>query len=181
LLLGRIIRQQNQLATTTALVLGIAEASLVVPNYGRVPWGERFLQVDVPRLQRANRTTVVMTSNDAMAFIIPSFPATVRFVRIECNFYQPDATTRLLARAHELLSLPDQDYFLLTVADQVQNAISAVAHFEFRIDKGSCMAIRTSLDGPQNSTSPLTFCRLERNLADTAGTNPAVSGGSPAQ
>src|SRR5262249_1944466 len=58
-------------------------------DYGHVPWRSRFVDVAVPALARPE-TTAVLLLDQPMAYVVPSFPAAVRFLQLHPNFASSD-------------------------------------------------------------------------------------------
>jgi hypothetical protein len=164
LLLSKIVSDGRQLLMVALLPFGIMETYLDVPNWGRVAWRDSFLDVAVPKLPAPAKTTVLLTSSDALSFVIPAFPPAVRFVRVQSNFHGPDRNTKLSDKIAEALRPSDLDYYLLTVSDRLQDGGSVAAIYGFEIAKESCGRIRTNFDGPQNGASPIVFCRLRKSM-----------------
>lgn len=163
LLLSKLVSDRRQVISVAILPFAITETTLDVPNWGRVTWGSRFLEVSVPKLPSPSNTTVMMTSGDALSFVIPAFPRSVRFVRAQANFFGPESHTTLTDKVTEALRPVDRDYYLLTVSDRLPDAAGVAGTYGFEIVNESCVRIRTNFDGPQNAASPLMFCHLRRS------------------
>jgi hypothetical protein len=182
LLTARVVTDERQLATMTAVLFAIIASSLRVPITGRAPWDTRILEMVPPALRDPAKTTVVMTSWEPTSYVIPSFPAAVRFVRIESNFFHPDVGTKLAELVRGALGLRDRDYYLLTTPQALPNATGLLDGYGLKLIESAC----TKPDTPFGD--PLAFCRLESAPASpdrvervvfTAAPNPVRLCGGP--
>lgn len=55
-------------------------------SWGRAPWAENYFRITPPKLDDPAHTLVLMAGYGPLAYVIPSFPAQVPFVRIQSNF-----------------------------------------------------------------------------------------------
>lgn len=58
-------------------------------NWTRVPWEEDYFGVNPPVLSDPANSMVIMTGIEPMSYLVPFFPAAVRFIRIESYFTGP--------------------------------------------------------------------------------------------
>jgi hypothetical protein len=81
-------------------VLATLVATTRPPDWGRVPWAERMLALDVPTT--APGTMILLAGYEPLSFTIPAFPRDIPFIRVQSNFVQPlevsNGTTALIAR-----------------------------------------------------------------------------------
>jgi len=108
-----------------------------------------------PAISAPAKTTVVMTSWEPTSYVIPSFPAAVRFVRIESNFFRPDVGTKLAELVRGALSVRDRDYYLLTTSQALPNATGLLGSYGLKLIESTCARPDTPLG------DSLAFCRLE--------------------
>lgn len=162
LLASTIIRERNRL--TYGAVAGFAALGVTMkaPDYGRVSWGKDFLGVKSPQMTVPRNTTVVMTSDHPIAYVIPAFPKEARFVRIESNFFSPERRTKLSEIVAEALRPVDRDYRLLTVYDSVERSASLLAVYELAVVGGSCVPLESKFD------ADIIYCRLRKTSGEDA-------------
>jgi hypothetical protein len=83
--LGRALRPWAAVAVVAALVATTATASWI-----RVPWQDKAVAVSLPPIDRPAETLVLMSGHEPMSFLVPSFPRSMRFLRIDSTFTLPD-------------------------------------------------------------------------------------------
>lgn len=165
-LLSKVVRDRRQLVGPVVIVFAILAVTMRPPDFGRVPFGKRFISVTTPKLPDPGKSTVVMTSGAPMSYVIPSFPPKVRFVRIEGNLYAPEPTPVFAARLRAALLDPGRDYYLLTPPDSVKGSDLSLGIYGFKAVEPSCEPLQSNL------AEKMMFCRLER------GAPPSTSGPS---
>jgi len=116
LLLGMLWRSHAARATLLAATLACVVWLTEPPRHiwTRVPWSGRWLQVEVPPIERPDETTVLMLVDGPSAYVVPFFPEPVRFVRVMSGRFEgyglwdrletfvrdPDTTLLTLLPAH---------------------------------------------------------------------------------
>lgn len=99
-LLGAVIRQpRRRLAVFGALCLLIV--AWAQPAYWpRLPWSDRWIRATIPAVMAQPDILYVMTGHEPYAYLIPYFPSSARFVRIDGNYpLEPDTGLGPLAMA----------------------------------------------------------------------------------
>jgi hypothetical protein len=137
-------------------------ALLVVYRPGfweRVPWrgAATYLDVQAPVLEEPGRSMVLMAGWQPTAFVIPSFPLAVRFVRIQGNFTSPeDAGNQFNSVMRALVAAHDGPLFLLTKDHELDDAARALETYALVLPRAGCAPLPTALD------SRIVFCALRR-------------------
>jgi len=134
----------------------------VVPaDWGRVPWSGGYFGVQPPPLAEPLRTMVLMTGHEPSAYLIPFFPPTVRFLRIQSYFTgptaQPNAFDRQMRRDIDGHEGP---IFVLFRSYEVETTRNALRHFGLALAPQPAMTIQTHFE--TNPLYPLHFCAVER-------------------
>lgn len=138
---------QKAISIVAATVLAVVAVTTKPAHWGRLPhYGERYVEVAVPNLPDLDRATVLLVDDSPLAFVIPSFPATTRFVRVGGNLLGPplaewgmdrEAARRIAAAAGPL-------YALLGNPDSTR-AEAALARHGLLRDTHACVAVLTNL------------------------------------
>lgn len=135
-------------AAIAALALLGAVLLTPIPREDRPAFAERVVTVDVPAIARPDATLVLMTGVEPMAFVIPSFPAQVPFLRIDGYLVGPGAETPMLAGMRERIAAhraAGGDVFWLHVPYERERGQQALAAFGLR--GGQCVAVANNLTG----------------------------------
>jgi hypothetical protein len=59
----------------------------------RMPFAERAVAVDLPPIADPEHSLVLIAGHEPLSFLIPAFPESMRFLRIDSTFTNPDQTT----------------------------------------------------------------------------------------
>ena len=164
-LLGKVLRAQLLVVGVALALFAAIAGTVIAPDWGRLPWGARFLRTSVPPIARPDRSTVIIASSAPLAYLIPSFPPETRFVRIEGNFFLSGATAPMAARLTEATRKrePDGDFYLMTASDSLADSGLPLLAYSLVVVANSC--VQLALDVAEG----VTFCRLERETKPTIG------------
>lgn len=172
ILMSKLVGIGPRLIAACALPFALIAVLLRVPDWGRIPWGGRVVDVAAPKLAAPSRTTVLMASSEPMSYAIAAFPEEVTFVRVESNMFQPGLRNKMADDIRSALARRDREYYLLTMTSSRPRSSSTVAWYDFEVDEPSCKTLKSNLElDPANS---LEFCALRR----TAGTALLQEGGT---
>lgn len=162
---GTPARQAGFLALTCAVLLGFNQPG----NWGRIAFGERFVNTEIPALPHPDRTLVVMTGVTPSAYVLPAFPPDVAFLRIHSYLVHPNhgdiGLNRLMQsriRAH------DGDFYWLVGPNELPTT-ELLPRYGLTADTTSCRPITSNLG------EPLLFCRLSRLPTATTLTQGTLS------
>jgi hypothetical protein len=127
-------------------------------NWGRVAWSDDYFGVPVPELGDPERTLVLMVGQDPTAFVIPEFPKTVRFLRIEGWFTGPSAhPNRLDTLMYRLVQVHAGPIFVLFRANEEElTARDALAAYGLEMQSAECRDLKIAIE--RNLVNPLRFC-----------------------
>jgi hypothetical protein len=140
------ISEQRRLVLVVVCALALA-ISTRPGSWGRVEWGQRFVEVDVPHLTDPSHTMVLVVGYEPSSWVIPSFPAEVPFVRLQGNSHSPDDGDAGLAREARIRVGKHQGIFYVLCAQSEQAlAREVLGRFELVADFDSCNRIRGNLD-----------------------------------
>lgn len=132
--------------------------SLVIYNPPRQAWDDQYVRVQVPALPDAQHSMVLMVGTEPMAFVIPSFPAAIPFLRIDgWMVWKDDRSSGLARQMRDRVAQHDGPLFMLFAATNQQRASAAAQAYGLRLST-SCSAIRS------NIAEPLQLCRLLRTV-----------------
>lgn len=162
LLAARLVPSSPLAKRLTLLALLGVTVTVRPPNWGRVSWDRDYFGVQVPVLPDPEHSLVLMTGYEPTAYVIPAFPAAVRFVRIQSNFTRPDVMSdgyrRRIQRAIAENRGPLYALFHENEATLPQQALAA---YGLSLLSDRCQTIRSHI---QNSVpEPMRFCEVVRS------------------
>ncbi|MDA8163858.1 MAG: hypothetical protein M0017_02330 [Desulfobacteraceae bacterium] len=166
LISGLPLRQaaKYRLAAACGLLLVI---TLRPGTWGRVPFGDDFFGVTPPPIADPARTMVLMTGVAPMAYVIPFFPAPVRFVRIQSYFTGPSPTPNGFdRRMRQLVAAHRGPLYVLFSSNEGESAAASLAAYGLALDAGNCRTLKTHVE--EHLDTSLSFCavaRLDSSLA----------------
>ncbi|KAA0580993.1 hypothetical protein FZ983_08535 [Azospirillum sp. B21] len=148
-----------------AALLALVQLTVQPADWGRVAWADKWVTADVPPIEDADDTMVVMAGYWAISHVIPSFPPRVTFVRIQSNFLQPDSVGNgHLAILKDKLASHRGSFLMLSTIPDTPGAAKAAALLGLRLDPQRCRPI------PNNLGETLNLCAVDR----TAGNRETV-------
>jgi hypothetical protein len=130
--------------------------TLIPLDWGRTSWSNTFFGVQTPAIDDPEQSIIIMTGYDPTAYVIPFFPTTVRFVRVESNFTNPNAKNKMQVSIRQLLSLHKGPIYLLHVEGNSDAEITALESYSLTVNLNECKAIVSRLD------QGLNICAVER-------------------
>jgi hypothetical protein len=146
------------------VALGCAALLLVTlrpGDWGRVSWGDDFFGVNPPPLADPDHTIVLMTGVSPLAYVIPFFPAPVRFLRIQSYFTGPSATPNGFdLRMQELVAGHRGPLYVLFNYNEIQSTARALYAYGLGIDSGDCRRLKPHVE--ESNDSQLYFCAVGR-------------------
>ena len=142
------VQRQVPVLVATALVLVL---STRFPTWGRVPFGDQFLAVQVPSLER--NALVILTGDAPMSYVLPYFPEDARHVGIANNLIRPGASSGLDARARSLITGHRGPIYQLTA--QQRSDDGTLAAYGLARTSDACRNVTSNM-----AKSPLALCRV---------------------
>jgi hypothetical protein len=155
------LARRTQLVTLGALFL----ATLLVARSDfneREPLGDPYVQVALPPIPNPGNTTVLMTGDGPLGFLVPSIPHQIPVLRIDGWMVQPGdgtkLTTTMRARVADRIRRKG-DLFLIAEAFDMTRAHDALADYNLAIIWTQCRLFDTNLAGAYQ------FCPLSPKVA----------------
>ncbi len=161
LVLSRLLsdRRLRMAAGSMAMLLILAATRPCI--WGRVPWSDDYFGVTPPALKDPGHTMVLMAGVDPMAYVIPFFPESVRFVRIQSYFTgpsdKPNGYDRLM---HQLVDQQSGPLYILYRSYEENAARAALRAYGLQLQDSHCLAMRPHIEA--GLKDPLLFCQAMR-------------------
>jgi hypothetical protein len=122
----------------------------VVPmNWGRVPWGQDYFDVRIQEIENIADSTIIMAGYEPLAYIIPFFPESTRFVRVHSYFLHPSSDTLLQVKIRKLLKKSKTLYLLYKEKHKNKEKVdynSILKFYNLKITKQNFIKISTRFD-----------------------------------
>jgi len=143
------IPRRAQLIALGILFLAAAAATRV-ELIERAPASDPYVQADLPEIPHPERAMVLLTGNEPLGFIAPSFPRQVQLLRIDGWMVQPQDGTKLTrmmkGRVYEWVGR-GRDLYVLSDRYDMNRAREALAEYHLRIDWPKCTVFDTNIIG----------------------------------
>jgi hypothetical protein len=115
-------------------------------TWGRIPWGETFIDVAAPDLPDPGRSMILMLGTTPTSWVIPSFPGAAAFVRIQGFGLNPeDGDTGLNNRVRERIAAHGGDFYTLAGDFDRPLAETLLARYGLVPDPATCRTVRGNL------------------------------------
>lgn len=143
------------------IFLLVALATLRVGSWGHVPWQPERFGVVAPALADPANTMVLLPGTEPTAFVIPSFPNKVRFVRVSRWILDsPDPPTGLEQLAYSTVATHRGPFFAIFRQTERGIADGALALRGLRIPIATCPELAVKAEAGKRDK--LVFCPVER-------------------
>ncbi len=139
-----MVRRQPVFISAAILSCVFIIAREVPLDFGRQPFVENLMRVRPPAWEGLDRSVVVMAGMDPYSYIIPSFPESTRFVRVESNFIYPGRNYNLDEKIGRILSAYDENKTLayLYAMKDLPGSEKAFRKYGVSIRPETCEAIQ---------------------------------------
>ena len=142
----------------TLAVLAASQLAVVVPDWGRVPFGR--LPARPGALSLAPGTMVLAAGGEPLGFLALALPDDVPFVRVASNFLKVDDGTGLAAAARRRVEAHPGPFQVLAVERELAGVGAEIGALGVAVDAASC---RPVLPEPLPSLgSPIVLCDARR-------------------
>ncbi|MBI5887613.1 MAG: hypothetical protein HZB82_02730 [Deltaproteobacteria bacterium] len=157
LLLSYIFKKFYARTAVAIVLFAVIAVGVQFPDWGRASWADSYFGVEVPPIEYGKGAIIVMIGVEPISYVIPFFPADIRFVRVQSNFQDPAKKNMFQLEIQQLLKKQTGPAYLFTTAKTtVEEAQNIVKSYQLQINPQSCMFIKSRL---QND---LLLCRMER-------------------
>ncbi len=130
---------------TVAALLAICAATGVRGDWGRVPWRDRYVEIDAPKL--APDTMVLMAGYEPIGFIAAGLPPQFPVLRIQSNFLHPgDTPSRFTEIMTDRIAAHRGPLVMIYLRRDLPNVEQAMRDYHLTLDQASCRDIPNSLD-----------------------------------
>lgn len=163
LALVRLVPARRMALISAALVLLIVVAVTRPPVAERVDFGAHVTGVEVPPIAPADGAVVLMAGLTPSAFVIPSFPPQMRFLRFDG--YWIDPAERIAGYAIEIrraLAAAGDAVFILYEPGEQARVQDALKVFDATLSIGPCRPVRHHLEQQGTNWGSFVLCDIKR-------------------
>ncbi|MDX2142552.1 MAG: hypothetical protein SFV19_04295, partial [Rhodospirillaceae bacterium] len=135
----------------SAGVLAFVTVSAWPATWGRVPWGDKFVEVTAPVIERPERAMVLLAGFSPTAWVIPAFPREASFLRIVGFGIEPaHGDTGINRQIRERIVSHDGDFYVLALEPERAYAAEVLSTFGLTLDADNCRPTPTNFGpGPE--------------------------------
>ena len=139
----------NRARTTTLVALLVLSQSLVQINFaGRKPWGDHYLEVTAPFISPEEQAMVLMTGYEPMSYVIPYFPPSVPFLRIDGYLAKSDETNGLTTLMQQRVKEHRGRRYVLFHPSEKESVPKALLAYGLDFDKLPCRQVSSTVAEP---------------------------------
>ena len=145
---GRLLR-----IGAAVVLLIVAAATTVYPDWGRGRYGDRYIDVRVPPLPP--NSVVLIASGQPVAYFIPFAEPTAQFLGIENDFLKLSQHNRLVSEIKSLMRTSGRPKFIVSVGEFNSGRLdNLLAQFDLALGRSPCQPIWSNLEYPALSLCP---------------------------
>ncbi|MGC3982926.1 MAG: hypothetical protein QM808_16870 [Steroidobacteraceae bacterium] len=150
----------STIRTAIAVGLLLSLQAVVRMDIKRLDWGNSYVSVQLPSLPDPEHSMILMAGNAPMAFVIPSFPSSIPFLRIDgWLVWKDDLASGLSRQMHARVAAHSGPLLMLFADYEQSRAAESALAYGLKLVEKSCMPVRSNL------TDPLQLCPLQRQAA----------------
>ena len=135
-----------------AAVLALLAVTAKPGTWSRIPWSERFVEVQAPALARPDQSMVLMTGYAPTSFLVYGFPPQVPFLRLQSYLVHPDhGDTGINRRMRDAIAAhraAGGDLYLLIAHWETWTVENVLPHYGLTADVTACRPVTSNLDEP---------------------------------
>jgi hypothetical protein len=145
------------------VLLGGAQIMAWKGEEPRFSWNGPYVGVTVPQIADPAHTIVLMAETAPFAYLIPSFPKEISFMRIQGWMIGSKDTSSLLgAEMHKRTAEHQGPILALYWGRERDSSIRAFADYGLRLDDANCQKVESNIESLLDQGYPLLLCPLIR-------------------
>jgi hypothetical protein len=139
------LKKEHRLLLAAALLATVA-LTIEPGNWGRrAGWTPRIADITRPAVPDDQEIMILMAGDDAYAYMIPEFPAQVRFLRIHGRTFRPDQPYGLIALLRDKVEAHKGPLMLLMPARDLDTGRASLAQMGLAAVLKSCRTVTDNL------------------------------------
>ncbi len=137
--LNYALMRRSFIVALFATILAVVQ----VPDWGRASWRSTWFGVKLPSITLPDNTIILMLGSEPLSYVIPSFPPSVRFVRIQGNLFENQELLRgtiLQQDLEQLVKSHNGSFFTLSPGSSTPAAFTT-QNVHLKIDHAKCAQV----------------------------------------
>lgn len=156
LLTRRLSERRRGLAI--ALLVLLLVATTRPAQWIRVPFTPRAVMVQLPAIEDPDHSLVLLAGHEPLSFLIPSFPQSMRFLRIDSTFTNPDQTeVRFNPLMRQIIDGHDGKLLALFIPIERHDVIKRLGNLDLALDPDQCAPVIANI-----GAAPYQLCTVVR-------------------
>jgi len=145
LCMGWLVREQRRAWAAACVLLLLVQITVMRADWGHVPWGERYMQIDMPPL--VPDTMLLMAGWHPIGYAATAVPPSVPVIRIHSNFTTPDKPPiRFTQIMHDRIAAHQGPLKILYLPVEEKRVTDALAAYGLAIEPGFCEEVHNGVD-----------------------------------
>ncbi|MFA5120250.1 hypothetical protein [Zavarzinia sp.] len=160
--LAHLVAARRAALGAGVLMLAVLLVTTRMPETERVPFGPDLAGVEAPPIAEPERAVVLMAGLTPSAFLIPSFPEGVRFLRFDGFWIDPaEQKAGYAAEIRRALAEAGPARLILFDPTERERVASALATFSPGLSIGACRPVRHRFEPAGTNWGRFALCDLE--------------------
>lgn len=153
----------ESLPTRRGRMIGLAIVLLLCAstrpaNWIRFPFTAHAVEVDVPRINDPAHTLVVIAGHEPLSFLIPAFPDSMRFLRIDSTFTNPDQTSIPFNKVmKDQIDRHEGPILALFIPIEKHDVVNRLGNDGLALVEDTCLSFTSAI-----GAGPYSLCAAER-------------------
>ncbi|GFE71282.1 hypothetical protein [Chroococcus sp. FPU101] len=145
LILGYIYPSRKVLLVLSAILFTVMITTTKPLDWSRLPWQSNYFGIETKALKKYENKVIVMWGDDGNSYLVPYFPSSTRFVRIQGNTGLEKGTL-LQKKANQIIeNTPDENLYLLDISPDQLNPEEKQSQKDYKllVDYQNCQQFST--------------------------------------
>ena len=139
-------------------ILFLLCASTRPASWIRFPFTDRAVEVDAPRINDPDHSLVLLAGHEPLSFLIPAFPESMRFLRIDSTFTNPDQTGVPFNKVmKEQIDAHKGPFLALFIPIEKHDVIKRLGNDGIELIEDACLTVTSPI-----GAGPYSLCPAER-------------------
>lgn len=137
-------------------LIGLLVVSTRPGTWIRVPFSEKAVEATVPPINDPATTIVLLAGHEPLSFLLPSFPAELRFLRIDSTFTNPDQTTvRFNDVMRSRIARHQGTILALFIPTERHDVITRLGDYGLQLSSAPCAAVTSPIGAAAYDLCPV--------------------------
>jgi len=135
-LLGKLPAGRRLRVAVAGTMVAVLMATTDPGTWLRVPWRERAIEANVPPVEPS--ALVLVTGHEPLSFLVPLFPKSVRFLRVDSTFALPTGPNPFRTLFRQAVEGARGPIYALHIASEAAGVDGKLAEWDRQVAEGGC-------------------------------------------